>query len=89
MHILLIRLHCISRYDILYDSSSPMRESVRDQNRKTLRQAIHVWLDQYPEDFQEPPNYPCLTQLETFCTRIMPDSELDQKVIVISDCDRY
>jgi hypothetical protein len=53
---------------------------MREQNRKTLRQAIHVWLDQYPEDLQEPPNYPCLSQLETFCSRVMPDSELDQKV---------
>lgn len=57
-----------------------MREAIRDQNRKTLRQSIHVWLDQYPEDFQEPPNYPCLNQLETFTSRVMPDSELDQKV---------
>jgi hypothetical protein len=57
-----------------------MREAMRDQNRKTLRQALHVWLDQYPEDFQEPPNYPCLSQLENFCSRVMPDSELDQKV---------
>ena len=53
---------------------------MREQNLRTLRQAIHVWLDQYPEDFQEPPNYPCLSQLEGFCRRVMPDSELDQKV---------
>ncbi len=69
-----------SRYDQLRDPTSAMRENIRDQHRKTLRQAIHVWLDQYPEDFQEPPNYPCLTQLENFCQRVMPDSELDLKV---------
>ena len=40
------------RYELLRDPSSPMRDTVREQNRKTLRQAIHVWLDQYTEDFQ-------------------------------------
>ena len=69
-----------SRYETLRDPNSPMREASRDSHRKTLRQTLHVWLDQYPEDFQEPPNYPCLTQLETFCSRVMPDSELDLKV---------
>ncbi len=41
-----------SRYDELRDPTSPVRESVREQHRKTLRQALHVWLDQFPEDFQ-------------------------------------
>ena len=68
------------RYDFLRDPKTPVREPMREQNLRTLRQAIHVWLDQYPEDFQEPPNYPCLSQLESFCRRVMPDSELDQKV---------
>jgi hypothetical protein len=43
-----------------------------------------VWLDQYPDDFNEPPNFPCLTQLENFVKRTMPDSELDLKV-----CGKY
>jgi len=50
------------------------------QHCKTLRQALHVWLDQYPEDFREPPNFPCLSQLEDFVQRTMPNSELDVKV---------
>eukprot|EP00095_Tigriopus_kingsejongensis_P003509 maker-scaffold373_size192110-snap-gene-0.40 protein:Tk03509 transcript:maker-scaffold373_size192110-snap-gene-0.40-mRNA-1 annotation:"hypothetical protein DAPPUDRAFT_49847" len=70
----------LERYDQLRDPNSPMKEVSRDSHRKTLRQAMHVWLDQYPEDFQEPPNYPCLTQLESFTSRVMPDSELDLKV---------
>ena len=53
---------------------------MRDQHCKTLRLALHVWLDQFPEDFRDPPNYPCLSQLEAFCQRIMPGSELDEKV---------
>ena len=58
-----------------------IREDVRDQHCKTLRLALHVWLDQFPEDFRDPPNYPCLSQLEAFCQKIMPGSELDEKVI--------
>ena len=59
-----------------------IREDVRDQHCKTLRLALHVWLDQFPEDFRDPPNYPCLSQLEAFCQKIMPGSELDEKVII-------
>ena len=51
-----------------------------EQYRRTLRQALHVWLDQFPEDYMEPPNFPCLSHLETFCRRVMPGSELDAKV---------
>jgi len=57
-----------------------MRDAAREQHRRTLRQALHVWLDQYPEDFAEPPNFPCMSQLETFTARVMPESELDGKV---------
>lgn len=57
-----------------------IREEIREQHCRTLRQALHVWLDQYPEDFDDPPNYLCLTQLEAFCRRVLPNSELDIKV---------
>ena len=57
-----------------------IREDVREQHCRTLRQALHVWLDQFPNDFDDPPNYPCLTQLEAFCRRVLPNSELDIKV---------
>ena len=57
-----------------------IREDVREQHCRTLRQALHVWLDQFPDDFDDPPNYPCLTQLEAFCRRVLPNSELDIKV---------
>ena len=57
-----------------------IREDVREQHCRTLRQALHVWLDQFPDDFDDPPNYPCLTQLEAFCRKMLPNSELDIKV---------
>ena len=57
-----------------------IREDVRDQHCRTLRQALHVWMDQFPEDFDDPPNYNSLTHLEAFCRRVLPNSELDIKV---------
>ena len=68
---------CDCRYEQLGSVSSPERV---EQYRRTLRQALHVWLDQFPEDYREPPNFPCLSHLENFCRRIMPGSELDNKV---------
>ena len=53
---------------------------MREQHCRTLRQALHVWLDQFTEDYDDPPNYPCLTQLEAFCRRMLPNTELDIKV---------
>ena len=66
-----------------------IRPEVREQHCKTLRLALHVWLDQYPEDFKEPPNYPCLNQLEAFTQRIMPGSELDEKVEYVHTNSTY
>ena len=57
-----------------------IREDVREQHCRTLRQALHVWMDQFPEDFDDPPNYTSLTHLEAFCRRVLPNSELDIKV---------
>lgn len=57
-----------------------IREDVREQHCRTLRQALHVWMDQFPEDFDDPPNYHSLTHLEAFCRRVLPNSELDIKV---------
>ena len=68
---------CDCRYEQLGEVSSPERV---EQYRRTLRQALHVWLDQFPEDYREPPNFPCLSHLENFCRRIMSGSELDNKV---------
>jgi hypothetical protein len=50
------------RYEQLGKTGSAERA---EQHRRTLRQALHVWLDQFPEDFCEPPNFPCLSHLGT------------------------
>lgn len=36
---------------------------------------LRAWLDQCPEDFQEPPDYPCLHMLMDYLRRALPGSE--------------
>ena len=47
---------------------------------RTLRSTLHVWLDAFPEDFRDPPDYPLLNQFLSFCEQHAKDSELHFKV---------
>ena len=49
-------------------------------NSRTLRSTLHVWLDAFPEDFRDPPDYPLLNQFLTFCEQHAKDSEIHFKV---------
>lgn len=40
-----------------------------------LASILRAWLDQCPEDFQEPPDYPCLHRLMDYLRRALPGSE--------------
>uniref|UniRef100_A0A3P9HW89 Ral guanine nucleotide dissociation stimulator-like 1 n=1 Tax=Oryzias latipes TaxID=8090 RepID=A0A3P9HW89_ORYLA len=40
-----------------------------------LASILRAWLDQCPEDFQEPPDYPCLHRLVGYLQRALPGSE--------------
>jgi ral guanine nucleotide dissociation stimulator-like 1 len=39
-----------------------------------------VWLDAFPDDFRDPPDYPLLNQFLLFCEQHAKDSELHFKV---------
>ncbi|KAM9384180.1 ral guanine nucleotide dissociation stimulator-like 1 isoform 2-T2 [Pholidichthys leucotaenia] len=43
--------------------------------RNTLASIFRAWLDQCPEDFQEPPDYPCLHRLMDYLRKALPGSE--------------
>ncbi|CAG01432.1 unnamed protein product, partial [Tetraodon nigroviridis] len=43
--------------------------------RNALASFLRAWLDQCPEDFQEPPDYPCLHRLMDYLRRALPGSE--------------
>ena len=41
---------------------------------------MQVWLDTYPEDFRDPPQFPALHQLLEFARNNLPESDLCIKV---------
>ncbi|XP_012677128.2 ral guanine nucleotide dissociation stimulator-like 1 isoform X2 [Clupea harengus] len=53
--------------------SSPCES--RGAVRNVLASILRAWLDQCPEDFQEPPDYTCLTLVLDFLQRALPSSE--------------
>uniref|UniRef100_A0A8B9L4J3 Ral guanine nucleotide dissociation stimulator like 1 n=1 Tax=Astyanax mexicanus TaxID=7994 RepID=A0A8B9L4J3_ASTMX len=56
--------------------SSPLQAGEsRGAVRTALASILRAWLDQCPEDFQEPPSYPCLTRVLDFLQKAMPSSE--------------
>ncbi|XP_024935560.1 ral guanine nucleotide dissociation stimulator isoform X2 [Cephus cinctus] len=66
----------LARYDALDENSVAL---TGEQHRKTLVQALHVWLDAYPGDWKSPPNHPLLARLLDFTHRRLPGSELELK----------
>ena len=64
----------LARYDALDENAGGC-----EQHRKTLVQALHVWLDTYPGDWMSPPNHPLLTRLLDFTHRRLLGSELELK----------
>ena len=47
---------------------------------RTIKSVLSVWMDTYPEDFREPPGYPCLHYLENFAKQNIPESDLSIRV---------
>ncbi|XP_061539407.1 ral guanine nucleotide dissociation stimulator-like 1 isoform X3 [Phycodurus eques] len=47
--------------------------------RNALASILRAWLDQCPEDFQEPPDYPCLHRLTDYLRRALPGSEASRR----------
>lgn len=40
---------------------------------------LGTWLDQYSEDFCQPPDFPCLKQLVAYVQLNMPGSDLERR----------
>ncbi|XP_063234684.1 ral guanine nucleotide dissociation stimulator-like 1 isoform X3 [Bacillus rossius redtenbacheri] len=70
----------LDRYEQLSNNKLDLPDSVMEQHRKTLVQALYVWLDSFPEDFRDPPTHPALHRLLYFCQQHLPASELEVKV---------
>ncbi|KAM8889918.1 ral guanine nucleotide dissociation stimulator-like 1 isoform 1-T1 [Synchiropus picturatus] len=61
----------LDRYGSLEDKDSETNGAIRN----ALASILRAWLDQCPEDFQEPPDYPCLHRLIKYLSQALPGSE--------------
>ena len=67
-----------ARYEEILPASLEMTEDVRLEHLKSLRSILHMWLEHYNEDFNEPPDYPNLNELNKLAHDHFVDSELVQ-----------
>ncbi|XP_037082215.1 ral guanine nucleotide dissociation stimulator-like 1 [Pollicipes pollicipes] len=69
----------IERYRNLSEEETD--EPNPEEHKKSLRLAIMVWLDSYPADFRDHPDYPLMHRILEFCRALRPEtSELELKV---------
>ncbi|KAJ7993015.1 hypothetical protein DPEC_G00268060 [Dallia pectoralis] len=69
----------LDRYGIPEDSDRQTDQCRSSETKGAVRTALTYilrdWLDQCPEDFQEPPSYPCLHKVLAYLQGALPGSE--------------
>ncbi|KAK5870124.1 hypothetical protein PBY51_024784 [Eleginops maclovinus] len=65
----------LDRYGSVEEQEGGKRSETNVAIRSALASILRAWLDQCPEDFQEPPDYPCLHRLMDYLRRTLPGSE--------------
>ncbi|XP_036710501.1 ral guanine nucleotide dissociation stimulator-like isoform X2 [Balaenoptera musculus] len=67
-----------SRYGCILPYSS-VDGGPQDQLKNAVSSILGTWLDQYSEDFCQPPDFPCLKQLAAYVQLNMPGSDLERR----------
>ncbi|XP_021117461.1 ral guanine nucleotide dissociation stimulator isoform X3 [Heterocephalus glaber] len=67
-----------SRYGCILPYSSE-DGGPQDQLKNAISSILGTWLDQYSEDFCQPPDFPCLKQLVAYVQLNMPGSDLQRR----------
>ncbi|XP_029057881.1 ral guanine nucleotide dissociation stimulator isoform X4 [Monodon monoceros] len=62
--------------DLLFQSEDG---GPQDQLKNAVSSILGTWLDQYSEDFCQPPDFPCLKQLVAYVQLNMPGSDLERR----------
>lgn len=57
-----------------------LKQQVRESHRRTIKTVLGVWLENYSEDFYDPPHHLILKSLYHFADQQMKDGELGQKI---------
>ncbi|KAK3088008.1 hypothetical protein FSP39_013341 [Pinctada imbricata] len=68
----------IARYKWLktHVEESKEKKEINEVQQRTVKSVISVWMDTYPDDFRDDPDYVCLCTLEEFSQKYIPDSDL-------------
>lgn len=71
----------IDRFKWLKKTGTETKEKkeLHDVQQRTIKSVISVWMDTYPDDFREDPDYLCLQTLIKFSERHIPDSDLSSR----------
>lgn len=64
------------RYEEILPASLDMTEDVRMEHLKSIRKILNMWLENYTEDFNEPPEYSNLTLLKSIVEKHMANTEI-------------
>lgn len=64
------------RYEQVLPASLEMTEDVRVEHLRSIRAILFMWLENYIEDFNEPPDYTNLNVLKTFATKHLANTEI-------------
>ncbi|XP_057162431.1 ral guanine nucleotide dissociation stimulator-like [Ursus arctos] len=51
----------------------------QEQRGTVISSILGTWLDHYPEDFFQPPEFPCLKTLLAYVGLLVPGSDLEQR----------
>ncbi|XP_029355434.1 ral guanine nucleotide dissociation stimulator-like 1 isoform X1 [Echeneis naucrates] len=73
MQLLLDRYGCVEENE--QGTNRSQGSETNGAIRNALASILRAWLDQCPEDFQEPPDYPCLHRLMDYLRKALPGSE--------------
>lgn len=67
----------LNRYELMHRDNIELSLETREQMKRTLEKVLLVWLDMYPEDFYEPPQFLSLLQLKEFASKYVPGSVME------------
>ncbi|XP_060590682.1 ral guanine nucleotide dissociation stimulator-like 1 isoform X2 [Ruditapes philippinarum] len=65
----------VERY-INMKTNKDTKNELQDIQLRTIKSVLSMWIDTYPDDFRDPPSYPCLAKLEKFARQHIPESDL-------------
>ncbi|XP_059157681.1 ral guanine nucleotide dissociation stimulator-like 1 isoform X1 [Physella acuta] len=70
----------IERYKFVRSQTKADKTELCENLLRALKSVIFVWLDSYPEDFHDTPEYTCLLELQRFAVDSAAGSGIDVKV---------